>query len=139
MAELLTEGKGTPKNLELAVEFYKHLADIPILDSLAKMHYVKAKLFEERRDYEKAFYEMREAVDAGYLKAMVDLGSYYETGKGVSVNYDKAVECYNAAYKDGIPAAAYRLGLYSKNICNDEANAKAWFQLFNQMKKGEET
>ena len=134
LAEFLSEGKGLPKNLEKAALLYQHLSDLPILDSSARFHYVNAKLCESKKEYKSAFREMQEAVKAGYPKAMVDLGMYYESGIGVDVNYEKAVECYNKAYGEGIPEAAYQMGLYCKNICKDDANAKAWFKVFNQMK-----
>ena len=134
LAEFLAEGKGLPKNLEKAALLYQHLADLPILDSSARFHYVNAKLCESKQKYEDAFHEMQKAVEEGYPKAMVDLGTYYESGIGVDVNYEKAVDCYNKAYNEGIPEAAYQMGLYCKNICKDEANAKAWFKVFNQMK-----
>ena len=135
IAEYCFEGKGIPQNIEISAQLFKELSEMPILDSLAWKHYVDSKLSDSKQEYQTAFQELKKAVEAGHQKAIVDLGYYFETGKGTEVNFVRAVECYNKAYNSGLPEAAYRLGLYCKNVCNDDVNAKAWFEIYNQMKK----
>jgi TPR repeat protein len=55
------------------------------------------------------------AADRGDPKAQFNLASMYETGKGVSQNYEKAIELYTKAADQGLVDAQYNLALMYEN------------------------
>jgi TPR repeat protein len=75
--------------------------------------------------------ELERLKDQGDVSAMVELGSRYGTGKGVKVDYDKAVALFRVAADKNDPMAQYLLGVAyfsGAGAPKDEAIAVMWFE-----------
>ena len=80
------------------------------------------------------------AAAQGLTKAQNSLGTMYETGKGVAVDYGEAIKWYRKAADQGNPAAQANLGslyLQEKGIQADDA--KAYSLSLQAAKQGEIT
>jgi TPR repeat protein len=74
----------------------------------------------------------RKAAAQGHISAQRELGQLYEHGKGVSVNAESAVYCYQSASKGGDARAMFLLGsCFARGfgIIKNESQALHWYQL----------
>ena len=56
----------------------------------------------------------------------------YASGRGVSLDYKKAMECWKESHELGFPAAAYNIGilyLSGKGVGSSKDEAHRWFAL----------
>lgn len=88
LGEVHEKGVYYARDLSKAMEYYKKAADMGNEDAKERLSVIEIKLLEE-------------AARNNDAMAMYKLGSMYETGKGVHVNYDKAREWYLKASNSG--------------------------------------
>ena len=65
----------------------------------------------------------------GDAKAQNTVASYYETGRGVDRDYDKAMYWYSKAARKGITNAQYHLGIIYDNVKKYPRAAIMWFEV----------
>jgi uncharacterized protein len=71
------------------------------------------------------------AAAAGDSAGARNLGIFYETGRGIARDYDKARSFYEKAAAAGNPAAMNNLGLLYENargVPQDYAEARRWYE-----------
>lgn len=82
-------------------------------------------------DPDRSLQLLKQAADAGYTPASVDLAGRYETGEGVDPDIDAAVRLYRAAADSGNGRAIYKIGALTQagdGIDQDYARAMELFQ-----------
>lgn len=100
-------GKGTPKNLQEAVQWYRkagagyrvNLAEILIAGP------------ENIRDQKEGMAVLEQAIAAGDEMAAFNLGFYYERGKGLPRDFAKALQSYRRAAELGSLDAMNQIGV----------------------------
>ena len=70
-----------------------------------------------------------EKAEQGDAKAQNTVASYYETGRGVDRDYDKAMYWYSKAARKGITNAQYHLGIIYDNVKKYPRAAIMWFEV----------
>jgi TPR repeat protein len=83
-------------------------------------------------DSSKAFRLLGPIAQAGYPPAQYSLGVLYETGEGISQNYDEAAKWYKRCADQGNAAAQYRLSVLfelGKRVREDNIQALLFAQL----------
>lgn len=65
----------------------------------------------------------------GDAKAQNTVASYYEVGRGVERDYDKAIYWYSKAARQGITNAQYHLGIIYNNVKKYPRAAIMWFEV----------
>jgi hypothetical protein len=84
----------------------------------------------ERKDTE-AVTTYRAAADQGYAAAQSNLGSMYETGRGVTRDQAQAVFWYRKAADQGFARAQSKLGVmyaHGRGVAQDDALAVFWYR-----------
>jgi TPR repeat protein len=75
--------------------------------------------------------ELERRVAAGDIKAHIELGARYGRGRGVDLNYDKAIQLIKFAAERNDPIAEYFMGTAYYNgsgVPKDETAAALWFE-----------
>lgn len=83
----------------------------------------------EQHDYEKAYSLFTQLANQGHVDALNNLGTFYQTGKGVEKNYPKATEVYKKAAIFGHINAAYNLANLTRlgiGVPQNMPEAYAW-------------
>jgi TPR repeat protein len=78
-----------------------------------------------------ALAQLQAKADKGDAEAQLKLGTMYATGKGVDLDYKKAVKWHHKAADQGLPAAQHQLGLaYTEGngVKPDAVEALKWFR-----------
>jgi TPR repeat protein len=87
--------------------------------------------FGPAQDYTKARELYATAADKGDARAISNLGSLYEEGRGVAQDYTKARELYATAAIKGDARAMFNLGLLYANgwgVAQDYTKAREWWE-----------
>ena len=82
-------------------------------------------------DYSQALHEWAPIAAQGNAEAQKNLGSIYRQGRGVPVDFFKAIEWYKKAAKQGNATAQYTLGqMYfeAQGVPQDFAKAAKWYR-----------
>lgn len=85
----------------------------------------------ENRKYDVAFRRLKPLSEAGVAMAQNVLGRMYLSGRGVPLDYDKALALFRSAASQGLPNAKNNLGvMYTAGlgIQQDYIQAVAWFR-----------
>ena len=133
------DGKnGVEKNEEEAIRYFKLVAEDEsagnemIQNACHRLGHFMSDNEAEEDDLEAAFW-FEKAIEKGSVKAITDLGGMYRTGKGVTQDYEKAIELYKQAADAGEDYAMNHLGrIYENGDCGQEKNleeALKWYKL----------
>ena len=145
-------GKEVPKNIELAVKYYKLAAD----QGHTEAQYSLGKIYAEGQyaltvsvfsstswitgwqpsityDYNLAHYYYKKAADQGHIEAQYKVGKMYEIGQGVDKDIPIAFKYYELAADQGQVDATLSLRALRNRVgkvCCDRANKYAKSLLF---------
>ena len=101
LASMLHRGRGVEKNLEQALQLYKHSAE----QGYKYAQIILAAMFRSgagvAKDLKAAAHWFGKAAAQGSNDARLELGSMYRTGEGVHQNHNKALELYLPAAEEG--------------------------------------
>jgi len=86
----------------------------------AEKFWVRAEKEEERGKMRSAFRLMLAAAKLGSASAQINVGNYYDEGKGVRRNRSAALRWYKLAYRRGNSGAAHNIGCVWRNEGNLE-------------------
>ncbi|RGB40144.1 kinase-like domain-containing protein [Rhizophagus diaphanus] len=106
LANYYYDGIGTNVDKQKAAEFYQEAANL----RHSKAQYNLALMYENDRDYEKAF-KLYKASSRKVVEGAFKLGYFYKNGFGTKANKQKAVKYYKKAANLGHFAAKYNLAL----------------------------
>lgn len=136
LAGLYWDGFGVKKDLDKAKSLYEEI----ILDkpSYGLAYSNLGGIYQDKKDYSTAIDYFEKAGQLGEANGFYKLGELYRKGKGVAVDYTKAVQYYekaiNASKTDSLTAkslAKARLALMLENgqgVTKDPARAKELYQ-----------
>lgn len=129
-------GRGGKKDLECAFELLSLSAQHDnkvAIHHLAHMYYTGEYV---EKNYVKAFEYFHKSASLGYSDAMVMEGTCYDLGRGVSVDKQKALQCFlDAAEKEN--AYAYlKLGVLYGEDTTFHSETKAFLYMEKAYKKG---
>lgn len=144
------EGKGTDKNLDRAIAWYKRAAEQGEVNALYTLGYMAhhwgrcAGKFDLRaicqdadevsmkQDFDAAATWYRQAGEAGHPKAMFELARFYTRGLSVERDFVEAVKWIERAANQGMFEAQWRMGEIYKTggqgIEEDIKKAMMWFE-----------
>lgn len=100
------EGIGISKNEEEAFKWYKQAAEL----GSASAQFYLAKWYSKNRDYKESFGWYKKSASSNYSPALYRLGWFYEVGKYVTSDLDKAIFYYKKASGLGHIFALRNLG-----------------------------
>ncbi len=102
---------GVQKDFKKAISFYKNAAEKGDWNAIVSLIYIyKNGSNEISKNFEELAKWLKKAIDAiGLPRHMFELGNMYETGLGVSKNYEQAVLLYKKAAQEGNKDAQKRL------------------------------
>jgi TPR repeat protein len=92
----------------------------------AEALFIRADHEDEGGNLRTAFRLMLGAAKLGDIGAQVNVGNYYDAGKGVRRNRIAALYWYKRAYRRGYPTAAHNLGILWQRE-KEFKRALAWF------------
>lgn len=130
LAKCYAQGRGTDKNPETALSYYKRAADNGEKDAdmafaLGKAYYEGQAPLAKDPAAAKKFLQM--AVDLGNNKAYLELAyCYYQES-----DFDFAFECFQKAADAGMGIAMYHLGIMTENgqgVTADADRATEWYR-----------
>ncbi len=111
VGKMLMDGRGTEKNPEKAMKWYKKAAakgDVDAQYNIGNIHFSGSG---DLQDYQAAERWFRTAANKGNADAQNKLGYIYYKGEGKDVNYEEAFRWYKKAAQQGKPEALNYLGL----------------------------
>lgn len=107
-------GKGTMENRELAFKYFNEGAnrgDSDCQSDLAGCYYFGSSFgYPVEKDYQKAIYWSKEAIDNGDMFSYVRLGWIYCEENSTYYNVKEAVKCFQIASDNDLGLASYELG-----------------------------
>jgi len=106
LAQCYLQGDGVEKDIHQAAAYAKKAADMGNTSSQSLLGYIYGELGDIQLSIK--YYQM--AVDAGSADAMNNLGLYYEEGRGLPVNFTKAIHYFKLAKQHGALNADINLG-----------------------------
>jgi len=98
----------------------------PTKKSRAEALFIRADKQEEKGNLRSAFRLMLTAAKLGDIGAQLNVGNYYDGGKGIQRNRSAALHWYKRAYRRGYSAAAHNIGVLWRNE-KQFARALSWF------------
>lgn len=93
----------------------------------AETLFASANLFEEKRQFKKAFKCLLAAAALGHSSSQLNLGNFYSAGTGTKKSLKKAEYWYRAAFRRGDITAARNLGI-DMLARGDRETAIRWFK-----------
>jgi TPR repeat protein len=93
----------------------------------AESLFIRADKADDAGDFRSAFRLMLAAAKLGDVGAQVNVGNYYDAGKGVRRNLSAALYWYKRAYRRGCSSAASNIGVLWRNERN-LPRALEWFE-----------
>jgi uncharacterized protein len=108
LAELYEYGEGVPKDYQKALDLLIRAGNAGFVDAFDEGGALYME--ESPPNYAEARRWFEHAVQAGSVRAYVDLGFMYDAGQGVEKNPVKAAELYGEAARFGYPLGMYNLG-----------------------------
>lgn len=114
-------------------DYYEAINLLKSTQNYKHKNYVIANCYDKLKDFENAInYYYKEAdCNKSYDRAYNKIGEYYLYGKGVSIDYKRAVECFKKSASQGNSFACEHLGdLYSKGkgVVRDIKEAVFWYR-----------
>lgn len=91
----------------------------------------EAKRAVRVRDYPLAVKWLNDLMLKGDVDAGYQLGAFYQTGKGVPIDPEKAFDCFSKAARQGHVKAQYSLGMMFENgqgVAQDNQKAAEWYR-----------
>jgi len=121
LSNFYRKGLGVEKNTKLAdTWFERSKMSGPYNDGLS---------LYKKGDYESAFKLLKPLADNLHNMAMFYIGVMYEYGKGVEMDYDKAIKYYRDPAHQGVPEAQFNLGrLFLGNAVGVDKDVKTAFR-----------
>lgn len=119
----LTSGVPDPDG---AVPYYEKAAALGCSHAMVNL----GNVYEDKSDYEHAYYWYHEAALAGNEAGMFNLANMYHWGWYVKQDYQKAYEYFQTLYHKFCHGAAFYLGLYSEYGYVGEKDYKAAIQYY---------
>ena len=101
---------GVP-DLDGAIECYLQAAAAGSVDAMIGL----GNLYEEKEDFENAYYWYHEAAVAGSVAGIYNVAWMYHTGRYVTQDYEKAKAYFTQLYDRNVMQAAFYLGLYAES------------------------
>jgi len=95
--------------------------------SKADLLFIRADKLEESGDLRGAFRLFLAGAKAGDTGCQLNLGNYYDDGKGIRRNRAKALYWYKKAYRRGDASAAYNIAILWRNE-HEPTRALPWFK-----------
>lgn len=93
----------------------------------AESLFTRADREDERGNFKEAFRLMLAAAKVGDLGAQINVGNYYDAGKGVRRDRSAALYWYKRAYRRGDASAASNIGVLYRNE-GQPSRALSWFK-----------
>ena len=122
-------GRGTPRDYNEAVKWYKKAAETGIPEAqynLGNMYSIGQGV---TKDNEEAVKWYTKAAEQGYSDAQLNLGAMYQYGKGISQDYKEAVKWYKKSAEQDNAKAQYNLSLIyygGHGVIEDYIEAYKW-------------
>jgi TPR repeat protein len=88
--------------------------------------FIRADKLEDKGQLKSAFRLFLAGAKAGDSSCQLNVGNYYDDGKGIRRNRAAALRWYKRAYRRGISAAAHNIGILWRNEQNPK-RAFSWF------------
>lgn len=129
LARMYLLGEGTDKNLGQAIIWYEKAANAGVAMAMSQLGTIYREI-KEVRNYDKATYWNRKAVDAKHPRGMFNLGKQYLYGEGVTKNTTTGKEYIErAANMKDLNAINYLGYMAMKGIgmAKDRDKARMWF------------
>jgi TPR repeat protein len=114
IGEMYEKGRGAPRDLGVAFEWFLKAAKQGDVKSFYKVGYCYLKARGVEKDFDKAREWFKKASDKGYVRAYYYLGEIFENGYGVLQDYDEAMKWYKRALEGGYGAAADRMNAVNR-------------------------
>lgn len=113
------EGIGTTENRELAFKYFNegaNLGDLDCQNDLASCYYFGSSFgYPIEKDYSKAIYWSKEAINNGNMFSYIRLGWIYEETGSIHYNITEATKCFQIASDNNLGLASYELAeIYEK-------------------------
>jgi TPR repeat protein len=89
--------------------------------------FIRADGLEAKGNLKAAFRLFLAAAKAGDIGCQLNVGNYYDDGKGIHRNRAAALYWYKRAYRCGETAAANNIGILWRNECQPK-RALSWFK-----------
>jgi TPR repeat protein/transglutaminase-like putative cysteine protease len=102
---------------------------VPFVTEISPDYNFGVKAFDGR-NYELALTWFKPLAEKGHVRAQSYLGSMYEGGRGVAVDYPEAARWYRRAAEQGDPYSQTRLGYFYENglaATRDDKLAAQWY------------
>jgi len=122
-------GKGVPKNIDEAVNWYEKAALEKDKDAL--YHLALILIRKDNPDYENAAKLLGEAAKQGHPNAQYNLAVMFQKGDGVERSEQKALYWYEKAAESNLAIAQYNLGMIyyaGEIVLKDEDKARELWQ-----------
>jgi TPR repeat protein len=135
MGYIYSTGHGAPKNLNLAVQWWRKAAEQNLAEAqnaLGQFYFLNEGGGNLNTNCVEAAKWFRKAALQGNAFAMNNLGVMYDYGRGVPRNWSEAAKWYRKAAELGDASAQGSLGvmyLDGRGVTNDLVQAYAWFVL----------
>ena len=128
MGILYLKGEGVKPNQELAFSWIKKAAERGSPTGMINL----GRIYLEKRNFAGAVQWFSRAIALNKSEAMVELGSMYSEGKGVTRNFSKSLDLFQraAALKD--PQGIYNLGIMYEAGHGVQQNYQQAWALFKQ-------
>ena len=114
LGKMYAQGQGVPKDLSMAVEYYKKAESAYNIDAAYELAQI---LLDEAKDasdprFETGLRYLKRAAYAGQADALYQLGELFATGKDVEKNYQSSFGYYLMSALRGHAGAQYKLGVH---------------------------
>jgi len=120
-------GRGVERDTELAMYWLYRAAAQDYILAIGNIGYLYLVYFQ---DYETALYWNQKAATGGDSSGMVNLGTMYYNGRGVTQCYETARYWYRRAALQDYPVGQYNLGMtyeYGKGVDISLSQAMYWY------------
>ena len=121
---------GVPRDIKKAIYWYEKAAAQNVLNAITNLGAIFMN-FQDKSEQERTFQLLNGACEAGDIYAAFNIGNCYKLGIGVEKDSQKALECYEQAFKKGVKEAAYSLYLFYTDgiaVPPDPQKAAYWKQ-----------
>jgi TPR repeat protein len=127
LGEMYFRGNGVEKNLEIAENLVKPIADLGYF--AAKL--LLSEIYWSQKRYPEAVTYCLKNLQENYGEVYNMLGNAYTSGKGIDEDQEKAFYYYDLAAKQNLPYAQFMVGQYyffGRVVKQDEARGFALFE-----------
>jgi TPR repeat protein len=129
---LYERGRGVPKDLQLALEWYHKAAAQDYADAQVSIGRCYHRGVGVPQDYGQAVLWFQKAADAGFADGQFELGRMYETGNGVPQDYEQSFYWYSKAAAQGLDIAQHKLGAAYTEGLGVESDPRLAFEWFSK-------